>query len=216
MSNSVHTTPRRRAKGRGYPFGLLFSLLMTVFLLGFGLGRCTAPAASQLPRDTGAVLPDWVKVDLLPVNDYSRPGLALEQVNGVVVHYVGNAGTTAVQNRSYFASLAETHETHASAHFVIGLDGEVIQCVPLDEMAYCSNDRNTDTISIECCHPGEDGAFTDETYHALVELTRYLTSRYGLEREQVIRHYDVTGKLCPLYYVEHPEAWEAFRDEIDF
>ena len=30
----------------------------------------------------------------------------------------------------------------------------------------------------------------------------------------MIRHYDVTGKLCPLYYVENPEAWEAFLEDI--
>ena len=61
-------------------------------------------------------------VELLTVNEYSRPGAALEQVNGIVVHYTANPGTTAIQNRSYFENLAETHETKASSHFVIGLD----------------------------------------------------------------------------------------------
>ena len=63
-------------------------------------------------------IPDWVVQDILPINEYSRPGIALSEVNGVVVHYTGNPGTTAEQNRSYYKNLAETKETYASSHFV--------------------------------------------------------------------------------------------------
>ena len=86
--------------------------------------------------------------------------------------------------------------------------------VPLDEVAYCSNNRNYDTSSIECCHPGEDGQFTQETYDSLVRLTAFLADYYGLERADIIRHYDVTGKLCPLYFVEHEDAWAQFKDDV--
>ena len=159
-------------------------------------------------------VPDYVVQDLLPVNPYSRPGTVLEEVNGVVVHYVGNPGTTAEQNRSYFANLAQTHETSASSHFVIGIDGTIIQCVPLDEWAYCTGERNRDTISIECCHPDESGKFTAETMDSLVKLLRWLADTYDLDYEDIIRHYDVTGKVCPKYYVDHPDAWEALKDAV--
>lgn len=171
---------------------------------------------SQEDSAVDVAVPDWVTVDLLPVNEYSRPGTPLTQVNGVVVHYVGNPGTTAEQNRSYYASLAETQETWASSHFVIGIDGTVIQCVPLDEIAYCSNDRNSDTISIECCHPDESGEFTPATLDSLTRLLNWLIDTYGLEREDILRHYDVTGKVCPRYFVDHPDAWEDFRDTLTF
>lgn len=177
----------------------------------------TEPPPSAEPSEPAAAeLPDWVRQNLLPVNEYSRPGTALSQVNGVVVHYVGNPGTTAEQNRSYFANLAETHETWASSHFVIGIDGTVIQCVPLDEIAYCSNDRNDDTISIECCHPDDSGAFSEETVNALVRLLDWLIETYRLEREDILRHYDVNGKECPRYYVRDPEAWQALLDQLTF
>ena len=157
---------------------------------------------------------DWVTVSLLPENQYSRPGLPLNQVNGLVIHYTGNPGTTAEQTVSYFTNLADTGETYASSHFVVGIDGTIIQCVPLNEESYCSNSRNSDTVAIECCHPDETGAFTDETYQSLIRLTRRLCEVYGLEESQVIRHYDVTGKLCPLYFVEHEDAWTDFREEV--
>ena len=60
-------------------------------------------------------VPDWIVQDILPINEYSRPGIELSEVNGVVVHYTGNPGTTAEQNRSYFGNLADTKETYASS-----------------------------------------------------------------------------------------------------
>lgn len=153
-------------------------------------------------------------VDLLPENPYSRPGDKLGEVNAVVIHYTANPGTTARQNRDYFAGLAKSHTTSASSHFIIGLDGEIVQCIPCSEIAYASNDRNKDTIAIECCISDESGKFNSKTYQSLLHLTAWLVGRYELRVEDVIRHYDVTGKNCPKYFVEHPSAWEQFHNDI--
>ena len=161
-------------------------------------------------------IPEWIIQDILPVNEYSRPGTKLEKVNGVVVHYIGNPGTSAEQNRNYYGELAQTHETKISSHFLIGIDGMVIQCVPLNEIAYCSNDRNSDTISIECCHPDSSGKFSKATLDSLVNLLNWLADTYHLHREHIIRHHDVTGKICPKYYVNYPEEWEHLLDMVTF
>ena len=159
--------------------------------------------------------PEWVEQDILPLNPYSRPGTPLETIDGVVVHYVGNPATSAEANRSFFAGLALTGETYASAHFLVGLDGEVLQCVPLTEIAYCSNERNDDTISIEVCHDDETGEFNADTLDSLERLTAWLCVTFDLDAQtDVIRHYDVTGKICPKYYVEHEDAWLSFKDGV--
>ncbi len=158
------------------------------------------------------LLSDNIQQEILPVNPYSRPGDKVSKVTAIVVHYVGNPGTTAEQNRSYFNNLAELKTAYASSHYVVGLQGEIIQCVPLDEIAYASNNRNYDTISIECCHQDAEGRFTNDTYNSLVKLVAALCRTYGLNPEtDVIRHYDVTGKLCPIYYVNNPDEWYAFK-----
>lgn len=156
-----------------------------------------------------------IDVQLLDENEYSRPGLALENINGIVIHYTANPGSSAQANRDYFEGLKESHETKASSHFVVGLEGEIIQCIPSNEISYASNERNSDTLSIECCHPDETGKYTDATYGSVVNLTAWLCARFGLTSQDVIRHYDVTGKLCPLYFVEHEDAWEQFRRDVD-
>lgn len=162
-------------------------------------------------------VPDYVEQDLLPKNQWSRPGIALEKIDGVVIHYVGNPGTTAGANRNYFASLSSGEEgVYASAHFIVGLEGEVLQCIPLTEIAYASNGRNKDTVAVEVCHPEETGEFSPVSYDRAVELTAWLCRQFHLDpAEDVIRHYDVTGKECPRYYVENPEAWEAFRADVE-
>ena len=96
-------------------------------------------------------------VELLTVNPYSRPGTKTDRIKGIVVHYTANPGATAMANRNYFEGLKDSHATRSSSNFIVGLEGEIIQCVPTWEVAYASNDRNHDTVSIECCHPDESG-----------------------------------------------------------
>ena len=156
-----------------------------------------------------------IRPALLTPNKNSRPQTKLKKVNGIVVHYTANPGTDAMANRNYFESRKDKPDQtkyKVSSHFIIGLDGTIIQCIPLDEISYASNDRNKDTVSIECCHQDADGRFTDDTYNSLVRLVAALCRTYGLNPEtDVIRHYDVTGKLCPIYYVNNPDEWYAFK-----
>lgn len=155
-----------------------------------------------------------IDVQLLDVNPYSRPGIESNGITGIVIHYTANPGSTAQENRDYFNGLQYSQETSASSNFVVGLDGEIVQCVPTWEVAYASNDRNYDTVSIEVCHPDESGKFTDETYRSLVQLTAWLCVKFDLTADDVIRHYDVTGKNCPKYFVEHEDAWETFKENV--
>ena len=204
-----------RARARRRRLNLRFAALclMAIFLLA---GAVIWLAAGRgLPAE-GVEVPDYVRQDLLTVNPWSRPGTPLEKIDGVVIHYVGNPSTTAQANRNYFESLSSGEtETYASSHFVVGLEGEVIQCIPLTEIAYASNIRNDDTVAIEVCHPDETGKFTDETYRSLVQLTAWLCVKFDLTTDDVIRHYDVTGKICPKYFVEHEDAWADFKANVE-
>lgn len=192
---------------------LLFLAVTVVYHIWGGKAQTAQSGDAILDKKYIADWPD-MQVELLDANEYSRPQIALEQVNGIVIHYTANPGTTAQQNRDYFNGLAQSHETYASSHFVIGLSGEIIQCIPCTEIAYASNERNSDTIAVECCIPDETGVFNPETYDSLVELTAWLIGRYGLSIEDVIRHYDITGKVCPKYFVEHEDKWEQFKRDV--
>ena len=155
-----------------------------------------------------------IDVQLLTINDWSRPGIAVSDIKKIVVHYLGNPETTAQENRDYFESLKNLQDTYMSANYVVGMDGEIIQCVPDGEVAWASNRANYYSISIENCHHDESGKFTDANYWSDVHLVAYLSERYDIDRDDIIRHYDVTGKDCPKWYVDHPDDWEQFKDDV--
>ncbi len=193
--------------------------VLCLFVLAIGILKMVNPEVLSFryfelsSQEIDASKPE-IEVELLTVNPYSRPGIETGKINGIVVHYTANPGASAKANRDYFENLKDTHITKTSSNFIIGLDGEIIQCVPTWEVAYASNERNKDTVSIECCHPDESGVFTKETYRSLVQLTAWLCMKFDLDEEDVIRHYDITGKNCPKYFVESEDAWEAFREDI--
>lgn len=186
---------------------LLVGCLVAAALWWFSPLR-RANARVQALRE--ATLPDYVTADLIPAVGTARSGRALEDFRGIVIHYVGNPGSSAAGNRNYFA----TPGTQVVSHFVVGLQGEVIQCLPLWERSVASNNRNKDTISIEVCHPDDSGQFNATTYAALVRLTAWLCEVGDLTTDQVIRHYDVSGKECPRYYVRNEAAWEQFLADV--
>ncbi|MBQ8559261.1 MAG: N-acetylmuramoyl-L-alanine amidase [Tyzzerella sp.] len=196
--------------------GIGILLILMVVLVGMKLLK-TGPFTNEYVERTGdeidALCPE-MDVELLTVNPYSRPGTEIGRINDIVIHYTANPGSTAIQNRNYFEGLKDSKETRASSHFVVGLEGEIVQCIPTWEVAYASNERNSDTIAIETCHLSEDGAYTDETYQSMVELTAWLCVKFDLTEEDVIRHYDITEKICPKYFVEHEDAWKTFKQDV--
>ena len=207
----------RRKKVRIQRIMLLGTVVLTACLIAVGGTRIGAAMEERRlleARNESFVGAPPFDVELLDVNEYSRPGISLEQINGIVIHYTANPGSTAQNNRDYFEGLKDSHETKVSSHFVVGIEGEIVQCIPSSEIAYASNSRNSDTLSIECCHTDETGEFTEATYTSLVRLTGWLCYRFNLTSEDVIRHYDVTGKICPKYYVDYPDAWEQFKADV--
>ncbi|KAI4453065.1 atp-binding cassette sub-family b [Holotrichia oblita] len=159
--------------------------------------------------------------NLLTPSKYGRPQTKTGKITKIAVHYVGNAGSSALANRNYFESLkvgvknSSGDFIYASSHYIIGLQGEIIQCVPEDEIAYCTNQANSYSISIENCHPAPDGKFNDKTNASLIELCADICIRYELDPiNDMIRHFDVNGKKCPLYHVNNPEEWDKLKKSV--
>ena len=157
-----------------------------------------------------------IEKQYLTISNYNRPGTRRDRTAAVACHYIGNPGTSAQANRNYFESIRTTHTTKASCHYIIGLNGEILQLIPEEEISWCTNQANSYTISIEACHPDVTGKFTDATYQSYVALCADICKRYRLDPKAggLIRHHDVTGKICPKWFVDHPEAWEQFKADV--
>lgn len=197
---------------------LILALSLTLFLIlgtlvGFLIGPVLKPHEStgaEPSKGNKSEFPEWITEAYLTEDGISRTGEKLPEVLNIAVHYVANPGTGAMANRNYF----EGPQSTTSSHFIVGLEGEVLVLIPLDEKSCATNERNRDTISVEVCHPDATGEFSPVTYDSLVRLLAYLCDRFELVEEDLIRHYDVTGKKCPLYYVEHEDAWDRLKIDV--
>ena len=194
-------------------FLMVSTMLILVGMKFFEVGPFKNKYVERNAESMRIKQPD-IDVQLLTVNSYSRPGTQSEKIRNIVIHYTANPGTSAEQNRNYFEGLKDSKKTRASSHFIVGIDGEIVQCVPTWEIAYASNDRNSDTVSIETCHKKSDGIYTKETYESMVHLTAWLCEKFGLTEEDVIRHYDITGKICPKHFVDDEKAWKTFKSDV--
>ncbi len=164
---------------------------------------------------------------LLTKNKYSRTGIHLIKVLGIVVHYVGVNNQKPEQTVAYFEGLKKgTNNRFASAHYVVGQDGNGIHCIPDIEVAYhcgakeykdgivekLGNYPNYTTIGIEMCHTSE--GFSEETLETTAKLVAYLLTVYDLNIENLYRHFDITGKNCPKFFVEDEKQWIDFKKRV--
>lgn len=154
---------------------------------------------------------------------YNRPGDKRSRTTKIAWHYTGKAGVSALSTWNYFEGLkvgqyyivnGVKKYIYASSHFIVGLDGEIYECMPLNEIGYTTNEANAYSIGIECATTGSDDHYTDKQYKAMVHLGAWLAQEYKLNPiEDAIRHKDVTGKVCPRYFVNNIDKWKQFKTD---
>lgn len=154
-----------------------------------------------------------------PANFRDRRGVGTIQY--LTWHYDGNRGATAKQNGEYFRD-NDTGDTSAG-YFVD--ENDIVQSVQDNMCAfhcgaitykhkYCRNDNS---IGIELCSDkDQNGNFiiTEATIKNAIFLGKILMATYGIEVNCCLRHFDVTGKLCPEPFVRNPELWADFKKRL--
>lgn len=135
-------------------------------------------------------------------------------IDHIVIHYTGNDGDTAQANALYFQSGIRS----VSSHYFVD-ENEVVQSVKEADRAWHAGDKtmNDRSIGIEMCSKKDaSGKFyiQNSTIKNAQELTKELMSKYNIPVENVIRHYDVTGKQCPEPFVRTPVLWTAFKEGL--
>lgn len=176
-----------------------------------------------------------IRERLLTPNPFSRPGFPMRGIQAIALHWVGTAGHDADTVWGWWESLRKQdpkalNPTYASAQYIVDED-EVVRCIPEDEVAYAvgpwkdkttwadtffrGDGPNYHTISVEMCHPGSDGVPTRRVLERTRALVVGLVMEYDLDpMGAIIRHFDVTGKECPLWMVRHPDTLVEFRAKV--
>lgn len=173
-----------------------------------------------------------MQLDAIPLIQCHRGNYGAKRdasaIKYLVYHYTGNDGDTARANATYYAAAT----VKASAHYFVD-DTEVIRSVPDVYTAWavggskwsdCAQTgggtlhgivTNANSVSIEMCDTLKDGKLmsSEATLKNAVELGKALMERYGIPIERVVRHFDVTGKHCPAYFMDNA-VWESFKEKI--
>lgn len=151
------------------------------------------------------------------------------EIQYLVLHYTGNNGDTAVNNAAYF----QNNLVKVSAHYFVD-DTTVYRSVPELNIAWAVGGNpyagceatgggtlhgivtNRNSISIELCDTVRDAAYgaSEATLANAVQLCREVMERYQIPLSRVCRHFDVTGKRCPRYFVDE-SAWAAFKRRLE-
>ena len=150
---------------------------------------------------------------------------SLSAIKYIVIHYTANDGDTDEANGNYF----KNNIVQASAHYFVD-DDSITQSVPDNYIAWhCGGGSqgnggkthlgkcfNSNSIGIEICDDVKNGVVypSAKTIQNALELTEFLMKKYGIKKEHIIRHYDVTGKLCPAYWVDNAKWKKEFWNKI--
>lgn len=154
-------------------------------------------------------------IDLTTINYDNATNRKIEYI---VIHYVG-AVSTAKNNGTYFKNTYRS----ASAHYFVD-ENDCVQVVEDKNISWhCGTMgaykhfecRNTNSIGIEmCCKNNGNWYFEEATINNTIELVKELMQKYNIPVENVIRHYDVTGKICPEPYVRNEIDWNIFKSSL--
>ena len=168
----------------------------------------------------------------IPCNPGNRGGYRpLSAIKYIVIHYTANKWDSAKSNLNYF----KNNVVKASANYFV--DSKTIGISVPDEIYawHCGGDlqgsgghkwhgicNNWNSIGIEICDDVNDGKVmpTEAALRNAQELTAELMHKYNIPIENVIRHWDVTGKLCPAYFIGEAntatgKAWLDWKDELE-
>lgn len=157
----------------------------------------------------------------LPLNKHIKM-LPNREIKYLAIHFTAGS-TSKVGSARNVRNVFLSRE--ASADFAVD-DAEMVQFNPDLRNYYCwavggellnsgggslyGKARNSNTISIEICsncspntkvalsHSNHDGwSFTEKELDNAVRLAKILMKKYNIPIDRVVRHYDITGKLCP-------------------
>ena len=144
-----------------------------------------------------------------------------QPVRYIVMHYTANNGDTAKNNCDYYRRAGGLQ---ASAHYFVDEHGVMQSVRECDTAWHCGaraywhpECRNANSIGIEMCsRKRADGSYyiKPETVANAAALAKDIMQRYGIDTGHVLRHYDVTGKRCPMPWVDDPAQWVAFKDML--
>lgn len=149
-----------------------------------------------------------VKYKLIPKGD-NNPARRITP-DTIVIHYSGDSGVSADR---LALCLYNNNANNVSANYCVD-DKDIICTIQPGFMSYGVTGHNSHIINIEVCYDDPAGRFELDTIANLRRIVKYLMREFRIPAEKVVRHFDLTGKKCPWYYVDNPREWARLHKII--
>ena len=168
----------------------------------------TAPAQELRSRALDAPAPEYPGASRFAPAHRSnyRAVTAPREISQIVIH-ITDGGSRITGTIGWFQNPdqrnARNQPIHVSAHYVVGRDGEVVQMVRNNDVAWHANSANSHSIGIEHVANTRGLAPTEDEYRGSAALVAWLCSQYGLPiaRTHVLGHAEAdphtTHTDCP-------------------
>ena len=214
----------------------LIGVQPTIYAPGGQIEGNITPVTPAPYTDNTIKITDKTIIDIMKANLSQVPASrGKNKIEFIVIHYLGvpNADNPYLYGGGY------------GGHFNVQRDGKIYQAAdPATAVIWhCGGGlqgssghtfhgicTNYNSIGIECgvaaattkkelSADSDLWYFTEETQESLVWLVSYLMDKYGISADHVIRHYDVTGKICPNPYVKNNNfktswTWDQFKNNL--
>ena len=157
-----------------------------------------------------------VYTDLLSEGIPGRPGIKRE-IKYIAIHETDNEAPSAdaEAHNGYIHEIAEIEKI--SWHYTVD-DHQIYHHLPDNEISFNAGDTytkdggNMNAIAIEMCV--NEGGDYEKTLENAAKLTAYLMNEYNLDINDVKKHQDFSGKICPSRLIKSGR-WEEFLKKIE-
>lgn len=179
-----------------------------------------------------------IRKEHIDIGKESRPGKELKSVEAVIVHWTGVPKQSWQTVRKWWDD--DSNGVYGSAHFIIDINGTIIECIPPGEVAYhvgskvdeytefakhyfgknvCSDydSPNNYCIGVECIPVDSEGNYTEATSEARIDLLSHLLTDNGLTVDNLLMHSHIRkiqSKVCPKKEAIDPAEWELLKYRV--
>lgn len=181
-----------------------------------------------------------IRKDLIPLGEGIHTRYKRSKTLGLVIHWIGTeCGNAATIRKNfqysklgtqyvcdwYTGEIIQCTPEDAVTYHV----GSSYGYTQLKETLVGEENPNWYFVGVECCidptekiMPGWDsftryrdlGRPSTVQYQALVEFAADFLTRNHLTVSALYRHYDITGKMCHVWFVKDQARWEKFKDDV--
>lgn len=152
---------------------------------------------------------------IIDISENTRPNEKIDKIFKIILHHAPIKNKGGMKIRNYINNLKNQDDIFCSYHYIIGLDGEIINIVPENELAIHTGILEFDTHSLGICICYNDDKISKKVLDSLENLSKHLTNKYALDPTyDLIRCYDVINRRSPVFFVDNPYFYFDFKEKI--